>query len=62
MSQGSGYAVKRTWIQIPAPLYSIQQGKAVGERSLSEEPQVTVDAWAIGLHGIVRASVGLWGN
>lgn len=62
MSQGLGCAIKRTWIQILAPLYGIQQGKAVGERSLSEELQVTVDAWALGLRGIVRASVGLWGN
>lgn len=55
-SKGSGCAIKWTWIQIPAPLYSIHQGKVVGERNLSEELQITGDAWAFGLHGIIGES------
>lgn len=61
-SRGSGCAIKQTWIQIPAPQYSIHHGKAVGETNLSEEVQRTGDAWVHGPHGVVGESGGSLGT
>ena len=62
-SRGSGCAIKQTWIQIPAPRYSIHQGKSLGDRNLSEELQITGDdAWAFQPHRVVGELGGSLGK